>query len=157
MNQKVRTAVQTAIDRCFQMNAFCDRMVYVMQGKWYMMHFAKVFHHKVAHAYPDIADKLSDVLLVEGENVTRGAVNPQMQDFANPYTMLEEYKAAVLETRRTIGDAYYAALDNAEAGAASMLEDILEDYQEHMVAQAFVLAGKAAQVQENPSLMDIEF
>lgn len=157
MNPKVRDAVQAAIDRCFQMNALCDRMVYIMLGPWYMQRFGSAFHEGVAHAYPAIADKLSDVLLAEHEVVTRGTVVPQAQDYAGPTEMMAEYRDAVLETRRIIGDAYYIAFDNAEAGAATLLEDILEDYQEDMVPQAYLLAGKVAQYANNFAQIDGDY
>lgn len=157
MNPKVRDAIQTAIDRCFQMNALCDRMAYIMLGTWYMQRFGSAFHERVAHAYPAIADKLSDVLLAEHEVVTRGAVVPQAQDYAGPTEMLAEYRDAVLETRRIIGDAYYTAFDNAEAGASILLEDILEDYQEDTVPQAYLLAGKAAQYENNFAQLDSDW
>lgn len=92
MNPKVRDAVQAAIDRCFQMNALCDRMMYIMKSQWNLSIFADKFHHEIAHAYPAIADDLSDILLAEDEDVTRGAVEAQMQSYASITAMMEEYK-----------------------------------------------------------------
>lgn len=145
MNPKVRDAIQTAMDRCFFMNALCDRMVYVMQGQWFLTKFASEFHHKIAHAYPDWADKLGDILLGEGENAIRGSVESQAQDYQSPAQLLAVYRDEALAARRMIGDAYYAAFDNAEAGIAAVLADILEDFQEDMVAPAIRMEGKAAQ------------
>ena len=145
MNPKVKDAIQAAMDRCFFMNAVCDRMVYVMQGQWFLTKFASEFHHKIAHAYPDWADKLGDILLGEGENVTRGSVDAQAQDYQSPAQLLAAYRDEVLTTRRVLGDAYYTAFDNAEAGVAAVLADILEDFQEDMAAPAIRMAGKAAQ------------
>lgn len=152
MNPKVRDAIQAAIDRCFAMNALCDRMVYVLQGRWFYTAFATQFHEKIAHAYPDWADKLGDILLGEGENVIRGPIDAQVQDYQNPAQLLAVYRDEVLATRRVIGDAAYTAFDNAEAGAASMLFDILEDFQEGMVAPAIRIAGLAAQYQDGAAL-----
>lgn len=157
MNPKVKDAIQAAMDRCFLMNAVCDRMVYVMQGQWFMTAFAGQFHHKIAHAYPDWADKLGDILLGEGENVTRGPVDAQAQDYQSPAQLLAVYRDEALATRRMIGDAYYAAFDNAEAGTAAVLADILEDFQEDMVAQAYLLAGKVAQYANNFSQIDSDY
>lgn len=145
MNPKVRDAIQTAMDRCFSMNALCDRMVYVMEGQWFLTKFAGEFHHKIAHAYPDWADKLGDILMGEGENVTRGPIEPQAQDYQSPAQLLAAYRDEVLTTRRVLGDAYYTAFDNAEAGVAAVLADILEDFQEDMAAPAIRMAGKAGQ------------
>lgn len=145
MNPKVREAIQAVIDRCFFMNALCDRMAYVMQGQWFLTKFASEFHHKIAHAYPEWADKLGDILLGEGENVIRGAVESQAQDYQSPAQLLASYRDEVLATRRVLGDAYYTAFDNAEAGVAAVLADILEDFQEDMAAPAIRMAGKAAQ------------
>lgn len=149
MNPKVREAIQAVIDRCFFMNALCDRMAYVMQGQWFLTKFASEFHHKIAHAYPEWADKLGDILLGEGENVSRGAVDAQAQDYQSPAQLLAVYRDEALATRRMIGDAYYAAFDNAEAGTAAVLADILEDFQEDMVARAILMAGKAARYGDN--------
>ena len=149
MNPKVREAIQAVIDRCFFMNALCDRMAYVMQGQWFLTKFASEFHHKIAHAYPEWADKLGDILLGEGENVIRGAVESQAQDYQSPAQLLASYRDEVLATRRVLGDAYYTAFDNAEAGVAAVLADILEDFQEDMVAPAICMAGKAAHYGEN--------
>lgn len=157
MNPKVKDAIQAAMDRCFFMNAVCDRMVYVMQGQWFLTKFASEFHHKIAHAYPDWADKLGDVLLGEGENVTRGPVDAQAQDYQSPAQLLAVYRDEALATRRMIGDAYYAAFDNAEAGTAAVLADILEDFQEDMVAQAYLLAGKVAQYANNFAQIDSDY
>ena len=154
MNPKVREAIQAVIDRCFFMNALCDRMVYVMQGHWFMKAFAKHLHEQVAHAYPSLADQLSEVLLGEGENVTRGAIEAQTQDYMSPTQLLETYQDEVLATRRIFGDAYYAAIDNREVGIASLLEDILEDFQEGLVAQAIHMAGKATQYGDNTAQID---
>lgn len=145
MNPKVREAIQAVIDRCFFMNALCDRMAYVMQGQWFLTKFASEFHHKIAHAYPEWADKLGDILLGEGENVIRGAVESQAQDYQSPAQLLASYRDEVLATRHVLGDAYYTAFDNAEAGVAAVLADILEDFQEDMAAPAIRMAGKAAQ------------
>ena len=149
MNPKVKDAIQAAMDRCFLMNAVCDRMVYVMQGQWFMTAFTDQFHHKIAHAYPGWADKLGDILLGEGENVTRGSVDAQAQDYQSLAQLLAVYRDEALATRRMIGDAYYAAFDNAEAGTAAVLADILEDFQEDMVARAILMAGKAARYGDN--------
>lgn len=149
MNPKVRDAIQMAMDRCFSMNALCDRMVYVMEGQWFLTKFAGEFHHKIAHAYPDWADKLGDILLGEGETVTRGPVDAQAQDYQSPAQLLAVYRDEALATRRMIGDAYYAAFDNAEAGTAAVLADILEDFQEDMAAPAIRMAGMAAHYGEN--------
>ena len=149
MNPKVKDAIQVAMDRCFLMNAICDRMVYVMQGQWFLTKFASEFHHKIAHAYPDWADKLGDILLGEGENVTRGSVDAQAQDYQSPAQLLASYRDEALVTRRVLGDAYYTAFDNTEAGVAAVLADILEDFQEDMVARAILMAGKAARYGDN--------
>lgn len=154
MDPKVRSAIQAAIDRCFLMNSLCDRMYYVMKAQWYMKDFSKMFHEKVAHAYPAIADALSDVLLGEGEDVTRGAMDAQAQDYTGPTQLLEIYKEEVLATRAVISDAYYAAFDRREPGAAALLEDVLEDFQEDMVPQAVRMAGKAAQYGDNVHQID---
>ena len=145
----MKDSIQAAMDRCFFMNAVCDRMVYVMQGQWFLTKFASEFHHKIAHAYPDWADKLGDVLLGEGENVTRGPGDAQAQHYQSPAQLLAGYREVALATRRMIGDAYYAAFDNAEAGTAAVLADILEDFQEDMVARAILMAGKAARYGDN--------
>ena len=154
MDPKVRSAIQSAIDRCFFMNALCDRMYYVMKGQWYMKEFSKLFHEKVAHAYPAIADALGDVLLGEAQDVTRGAMNSQAQDYTGPTQMLEMYRDEVLATRAMISDAYYAAFDYREPGVAALLEDVLEDYQEDMVSQAIRMAGKATQYGDNDHQID---
>ncbi len=106
MNPKVKDAIQAAMDRCFLMNAVCDRMVYVMQGQWFMTAFAGQFHHKIAHVYPDWADKLGNILLGEGENVTRGSVDAQAQDYGTysrpcftlPSTALVDSSNALIES-----------------------------------------------------------
>lgn len=157
MNPKVRDAIQAAMDRCFTMNAICDRMVYVMQGQWFMTAFADKFHHQIAHAYPDLADKLGDILLGEGEDIARGPVDAQAQDYQSPAQLLAVYRDEALATRRMIGDAYYTAFDNAEAGVAAVLADILEDFQEDMVPQAYLLAGKVAQYANNFAQIDSDY
>lgn len=149
MNPKVKDAIQAAMDRCFLMNAICDRMVYVLRGQWFLGVFGDKFHHQVAHAYPGLADKLGDILLDEGENVTRGPISAQAQDYQSPAQLLAAYRDEVLTTRRVLGDAYYTAFDNAEAGVAAVLADILEDFQEDMVAPAICMAGLAAHYGEN--------
>ena len=149
MNPKVKDAIQAALDQCFTMNAICDRMVYVMHSQWYLSDFAKMFHEKIAHDYPDWADKLGKLLLGEGEDVIRGPIDSQAQTYRSPGQMLEKYRDEVLITRRMIGDAYYSAFDNAEAGVAACLCDILEDFQEDMVARAILMAGKAARYGDN--------
>ena len=154
MNPKVRDAIQAAIDRCFFMNALCDRMYYVMKGQWYMKDFAKKFHEQIAHAYSSVADHLSAVLLGEGEDVTRGAMDAHAQDYTGPTQLLETYRDEVLATRAVISDAYYAAFDRREPGAAALLEDILEDFQEDMVAKAIHMAGKAAQYGDDKHQID---
>ena len=154
MNPKTSFAIQTAIDKCFQMNAICDRMVYVMKSQWNLSAFADKFHDQIAHAYPNIADSLSNILLAEDEDVTRGPLEAQTQGYPNIGVMMDQYKAAVLETRRLIGDAYYKAFDNNEPGAASLVQDVLEDYQENMVGQAFLLAGKVLQYNNNYTQID---
>ena len=157
MNPKVRDAIQAAMDRCFTMNAICDRMVYVMRGQWFMTAFAGQFHRKIAHAYPDWADKLGDILLGEGEDIARGPVDAQAQDYQSPAQLLAVYRDEALATRRMIGDAYYTAFDNAEAGVAAVLADILEDFQEDMVPQAYLLAGKVAQYANNFAQIDSDY
>lgn len=144
MNEQVRMAMQTAIDRAFQMNAMCDRMVYVMKIKMHLVKFADRFHHDVAHKYPVLADELADIVLGQDAEVVRGPVEAQEQTWDSLVKMMAEYRAAAEDTRQLIGDAYYKAFDNAEAHTAALVADVLEDYEE-MVRQAIIFEHKAVQ------------
>ena len=146
MDRQTIDAVQAAIDRCFQMNAMADTVYYALEVDFANKH-AEDFHHDQAHAYPKIADDLGKILLGRGIKPRRGNVTAQSQTWATPADALDEYRDAVLETERIMGDAYYKALDKSDAGVAAQIADILEDFSEHIIAKAAAIA-KRAEVEE---------
>lgn len=146
MDRQTIDAVQTAIDRCFQMNAMADTVYYALEVDFVNKH-AEDFHHDQAHAYPKIADDLGNILIGRGIKPRRGNVIAQSQTWATPADALNEYRDAAFETERIIGAAYYKALDSSEAGAAAQIADILEDFAEDIVAKAVAIA-KHAEIEE---------
>lgn len=146
MDRQTIDAVQTAIDRCFQMNAMADVVYYALAVDFADKH-AEEFHHEQAHAFPKIADDLGGILIGRGVKPRRGDVAAQNQLWTTPAAALTEYRDAVFGTEKIIGDAYYKALDKSEASVAAQIADILEDFAEDMIAKVVALA-KHAEMEE---------
>ena len=46
----------------FQMNSICDNIAY-NAGALKAVNFEDIFHHKFAHAFPALADQISDLMI----------------------------------------------------------------------------------------------
>lgn len=61
MSERTSKAIDNIVQRMFYMNRVCDNIVTNMSVNWSMNKASNIFHKGIAHAYPLIADKYSDI------------------------------------------------------------------------------------------------
>lgn len=61
MSERTKKAIDICVQRMFYMNRVMDNLVSNMAINWSMYKATDIIHHKLAHLYPLIADKFSDI------------------------------------------------------------------------------------------------
>lgn len=116
--------VQRLFDMCFDINSFCDRMVYVLSLKYNMVKFSEWFHLNIAHKFPLLADEIQEFGDLRGDLFSRGAVPPHNEEFSTIDGMIEAFTMKISDLER---QCVVALKKCAEQGSESF-EDFLRDF-----------------------------
>lgn len=142
ISDETQEKLNLLIQRMFQHNRTWDNFLGFSGVEWAFNNFNKVYHKGLAHLYPLLADKVSDILLrynvtpkyYETKEDTR--IYASMLDFFN--TNINEHK----ETYELIKDGINTATVNGDLNVESDLKALLRMFN-HFMEQAITLRDKA--------------
>lgn len=145
--------INLLIQVMFNHNRTWDRFIGVASVNFVLDNFVRIFHEGLAHKFPLLADKFSDILLryniapkyYETKRDTREYVN--MLDFFE--TNLKEHE----ETYNLIKEAINTAVVNGDLNVEADLKQLLRIWNKFM-EQAILLRDKAEVYKDNIALFD---
>ena len=81
----------------FDLNRTADRMASVMQNDWCMPNASDIFHHKLAHLYPLLADSLTEIKDRWNVSSVYGMTHEDGRDYTNLEDMFSTFLKENLE------------------------------------------------------------
>lgn len=153
MSERTKHAIDLCVQRMFYMNRVMDNLVSNMAINWSMYKATNLIHHNLAHLYPLIADKFSDIQ----QKFNERTFYLDTPGDTTEYSSLEEgFQRALDElmiTNDTIIDAIEIAKEEGDINVKVLLEDELEDMTQ-VIEQHILLRDKAKQYGDNYKSFD---
>lgn len=100
IHEETYNALNELAKMCFEMNAVADNIYYNMADLYYN-HSAELFHHSYAHAWPQVADMISDEMLKLNARPVRLPVDGSSEKYDNLELMMAVNAAAVNKVLRS--------------------------------------------------------
>ena len=91
IHEETYNALNELTKMCFEMNAVADNIYYNMAD----LYSAELFHHSYAHAWPQVADMISDEMLKLNARPVRLPVDGSSEKYDNLELMMAVNAAAV--------------------------------------------------------------
>lgn len=109
-NEKSLQEIINLYNLCFDLNAFCDRVAYIVSVNYNMVEFGDWFHHSIAHTFTGdkFADGIESFGELRGDLFYRGKIEEHSELFNSLTDYMENfvYKLISLEkqTQKTINE-----------------------------------------------------
>lgn len=153
ISDRTKHAIDLCVQRMFYMNRVMDNLVSNMAVNWSMYKAANLVHENLAHLYPLIADKFSEI---QQKFNKRTFYLETPADTTEYSTMSDGFQRALDElmiSNDTIIDAIEIAREEGDINVKILLEDILEDMAP-VIEQHILLVDKAKQYGDNYTSFD---
>lgn len=112
---------------CFQMNSICDNIAYEMAFKK-MVHAEPIFHEKYAHAFPALADVISELMLKLNARPIRKALHENTDEYQDIIEMFSSLLIEVDRFRELIIKTIEVSDLNNDAEVRIAMENFLVDF-----------------------------
>lgn len=125
-SEKSLIEVNKLYNLCFEANALCDRMSYVLSIKYNMIDFGDWFHHHIAHYFPSdaLADGIESYGELRGDLFYRGMIPEQNQDWSLVSFAMKDFVMKVAEIEKQCVLALHTCADNGDEGYEDFLRDL---------------------------------
>ena len=127
ISEATYTALNHLLQQSFQMNSYTDNIAYNL-GYRKMTNCEDIFHHKFAHAFPALADVVSDVMLKLEARPVRLALDADVIEYDSYVTMFDDLKRATDKYRMGIIDTIAIAELNDDYEIKISLEEFLNSF-----------------------------
>lgn len=148
-------ALNEFLGKCFQMNSFCDNIAYNL-GYKKMVNTEPIFHEKFAHAFPALADIVSELMLKMEARPIRKALNEDAYEYESNLLMFADLKDAVDKFRRDIIKVIEISEINDDYEIKIDMENFLSEFKKYL-DQVNTWNMKAIQYGENVEKFDHDF
>lgn len=139
----------------FECNAIADNLAYNLDYANYKQ-MSDLYHSKVAHAFPELADEISTFLAKVGARAVRLPLADHSEMISAVVTIFEKNKQMVYDYRNCIISALEEAEDSEEYETKIFLEGFLERFLVY-IKQADFWVAKAKEYEGNEKQFDIHF
>lgn len=142
ISQNTINNVNELIKRFFQHNRTWDNFLGFSNIEWCLHNFGNVFHHGLAHLYPLLADKCSDILLDFNVVPKYGTTDADFRTYESTEDFflanIEEHRETYELLCKTINEAN----SNGDLNVAKEIDGLLRMFNK-FIAQAILLKDKA--------------
>lgn len=149
IKENINETLNQLVGDCFAMNRMLDRMMSILSIKFVMPKTVSILHPKLAHAYPALADVLSDY---QGSrnNLTIYPETPiGNEDYSTPLEIFNRMLMKQLEMEESISEAIVLAYDEGDMMTKVFLQNFLLDFNKY-TEQILLLIDKATMYGDNP-------
>ena len=119
------------LQKCFQMNSYCDNLAYNMSGL-NMINVEPIFHEKFAHAFPGFADVVSEMMVKLESRPIRKALAENIDEYDNFQLMFADLKDAVDNYREDIIGVVESADINGDIEVKITMEKFLCNFMDYL-------------------------
>lgn len=148
ISENTSNALDVLLGAFFDLNRTTDRMVSIMQNKFAMPNAANIVHHKIAHLYPLLADKISEIK----DNYNIPSVYPEThrddRDYENTKDMFETLLNENFDAYKMIQYTYQIAQENNDLNVCSELIDFMNKFNK-VIGQIYTLRDKGLELTDN--------
>lgn len=142
---KTSEALDLLTAKFFDLNRSADRIASLMQNEYAMPNASSEFHHKIAHAYPLIADRVTEIK----DRWNMSSIYDQTHRDDRTYTNLEDMFNSFLneniEAYSMIKLTYNIACENGDFNVQADLIGFMQMFNK-IIAQIITLHDKAQQM-----------
>lgn len=145
LSDKTSEALDVLVGAFFDLNRTTDRMVSILQNKFSMPQAADIIHHKIAHAFPLFADKISG--FKDQCNVTTyyPETHGDNRDYTDLFRMMETLLKEASDVYSMIKMTAKISQENEDYIACSFLQEFMRTYT-IMLGQIITLRDKSEQL-----------
>lgn len=142
LSDKTSDALDVLVGACFDMNRTMDRMTSIMQNVWSMPQAADIFHHKLAHLWPLLADEVSGFKDQYNMTTVYPETHRDGREYKNLFDMMSVLLKEVEGVYEIVRQTYYIAKENRDFNANVMLQDFMRKLT-IVISQIITLRDKA--------------
>lgn len=147
--QELNARLNSIVQYCFNINRMYDAGGSVLGIKFMMDNYLQKYHHKVFHAFPVMADLVSDVQANYNTITTYLPTIQGRNDYESPLEFFEDVLDYMLEAQKYVRDTVEYALiiaDNDPTGTSYVIAKALDKFAKllaRFIGQAILLRDKA--------------
>lgn len=127
ISQSTYDKLNDLLQKCFQMNSFCDNLAYNM-SMLNMVNTEPIFHEKFAHKFPEFADIISNMMVALGARPVRQGLNDNLNNYNDFESIFEDLKKEIDSYRTNIIDVIESADLNEDLEVKIIMEKFLCDF-----------------------------
>jgi len=117
-------AVHKVFDYAFKVNSICDNIVYYLDISENQPSFQRWFHENIAHAFPQLADKVQTFGSLRNDRFHRGEVTESSKEYVSTSEAMEDFVMAMTTFETLTTEAIKVAIKNQDFA----YEDFLRDF-----------------------------
>lgn len=148
ISENTSNALDVLLGAFFDLNRTTDRMVSIMQNKFAMPNAANIIHHRIAHLYPLLADKISEIK----DKYNMSSVYPEThrdgRDYKNTNDMFDTLLNENLDVYKMIKYTYQIAQENGDLNVCAELIDFINKFNT-VVGQIYTLRDKGLELTDS--------
>lgn len=151
INEDINTKLDEIVTKCFEGNRMADRGLSILNIKFVMNKTEAVLHQKLAHLYPQLADKVSEYQASRNNLTFYGETPADGSDYKAPLDFFEKMFNYMIDLEGLISE----AIDMSEKDKVtySFLLGFLSDVA-NVTAQCQLLVDKAKQYEDSWKCFD---
>ena len=129
----------------FDLNRSADRIASVMQNDMAMPQASAIFHHNIAHIYPVLADRLTEIKDRWNLSSVYGETHEDGRDYSELLPMFQTFLDENVEAYEMIKLAYKVAEEEGDFNVQADLVEFMQTFNK-IIAQVITLRDKADQM-----------
>lgn len=159
VSQETISGLYEVINKCFQMNRFCDSLVSTLGVKFAMNNSADKIHHSICHYFPQLSDKIGESCLERYNIIVEyGDTKRERTDYTSVSEMIDTLESRLVEFQNMFIGLMKLSFENNDLHVYSELSEFTQDLNK-IVGQVILLKDKIGFYGEDRTILfdhDIE-
>lgn len=153
INEKTSKELDVLYGQFFNLNSLFDNAVSYMLNEWAMVNSSQVIHQNLAHLFPVLADKVSEIKDDFDERSVRPEVPEHKEAYKDLADMFDRLLDECVATYNMIKIVNTTAVESGDLNVHVGLISLVGDFNK-VIGQVITLNNKAHQLVNNPDMFD---
>ena len=145
LSQETSKALDLLYNKFFDLNSLFDNAVSYMLNVWCMPNASNTIHINLAHTFPVMADKISEIKDNYDERSTRMALEAHDEEYENLMDMMSMLYDSCANAYDMLKATFNIAMEHNDVNAVCDLADFQRDFNK-IIGQVQTLKNKAEQM-----------